>query len=377
MARLAVAALSARWLAQSARRGGWEPIALDLFGDLDTRAAARAWLPIGAAASLRIDAARLRAALRRLARSCAGWIAGPGCEPLLPALGAAAVPPLFGNDAEATRGVRDPRRFFALLAAQGIEFPEVAWQMPADRRGWLCKDADGCGGRHIRPAIEIDAPPAGAYFQRRADGVPASALFVADGRRAVLLACSEQLIASHGGHPYVYCGAVGPIELAPALQRRLQGALGALVAATGLRGLGSLDFLYDGARLLVLEVNPRPSASMALYDDDYPHGLLRAHVAACRDGELTAPRRARVARGERVVFARSSLRLGAADVRRLLAAGCHDVPRPGTPVAAGAPLCSVTARGARAADVKAQLQRRALGVLRSLEGDGDAHRRAA
>jgi predicted ATP-grasp superfamily ATP-dependent carboligase len=376
MARLAVAALSARWLAQSARHGGWAPIALDLFGDLDTRAAACAWLRIGSAEGLRIDAARLRAALRRLARTCEGWIAGPGCEAVLSTLDGAA-PPLLGNDAAATRAVRDPRRFFALLAAQGIEFPEVAWQMPADARGWLCKDADGCGGRHIRPAIEVDALPAGAYFQRRADGTPMSALFVADGRRAELLACSEQSIESHGGCEYVYCGAVGPVALAPALRRRLQEVLSTLVAATGLRGLGSLDFLLDRQRLLVLEVNPRPSATMSLYDEDYPRGLLHVHVEACRGREPGAARAGAAVRGERVVFARDALRLGPASVRRLLAAGCRDVPVPGSAVPAGAPLCSVAAVGSRRAEVEAELKRRARGVLRLLEDDNDVRQRAA
>ncbi|MCX8003601.1 MAG: ATP-grasp domain-containing protein [Burkholderiaceae bacterium] len=358
MARVAVAALSARWLAQSACRAGWEPIALDVFGDLDTRRAASAWMPVGEGTALRIDGARLRGALRGLARTCAGWIAGPGCEPWVPSLAGDRVPPCWGNTPEAIAAVRDPRRFFPLLQRLGIDFPAVAWERPRDPEGWLAKDADGSGGHHIRPARRAPRPAPTTYFQRRVDGVPTSALFVADGRRAVLLACSEQLVEPRGDRPFVYCGVIGPVALPPALRARLPSMLDAIVAATGLRGLNGLDFLRCGDRLLALEINPRPSASMALYDADHPRGLLAVHVAACRQGELpAAPPCAAGARGERIVYARRACTVAAADVERLLAAGCRDVPLPGTPVAADAPLCSVAAQGPSVTAVRGALQR--------------------
>jgi len=60
---LVVAGTSARAMAESARQGGWRVIALDLFGDLDTRRASLHWDRIGDAATLAIDPDALRRSL--------------------------------------------------------------------------------------------------------------------------------------------------------------------------------------------------------------------------------------------------------------------------------------------------------------------------
>lgn len=73
-------------MAEAAAHDGFDVVALDLFGDVDTRRAASRWLPIGAPGSLHIDAARVLAALRELAREregggpVVGWVAGSGFE---------------------------------------------------------------------------------------------------------------------------------------------------------------------------------------------------------------------------------------------------------------------------------------------------------
>ena len=83
MSTLVVAALSARLLAQSAQRAGWRVVALDLFGDVDTCAAADEWHSIGDPATLRVDGDLFLAALEsaRAKADCIGWIAGAGFEP--------------------------------------------------------------------------------------------------------------------------------------------------------------------------------------------------------------------------------------------------------------------------------------------------------
>ena len=68
MAVLAVAALSARVMAEAAANDGFDVIALDLFGDEDTRRASSQWLPIGEPAEMRIDPALVLPALQALAR---------------------------------------------------------------------------------------------------------------------------------------------------------------------------------------------------------------------------------------------------------------------------------------------------------------------
>jgi len=381
---LAVAGLSVRMLAQAAQDGGYRAAALDLFGDVDTRRAAGAWWPIGAPGRLAIDGEALLAVLDRLrgAGGAAGWIAGSGFEgePGLLAAGARLLP-LIGNAPEVVAAVRDPAVFFGRLVAQGIPHPETRLMRPAAPAGWLRKDFGSSGGRDVQPAAG-EAPPgpdgaarsadgAGIHYQRLADGDPMSALFLADGRRSRLLGVNRQIVRRLGDRPFVFRGCIGPLPVAPALRGALQGIVDALTANFGLRGLNGLDFLLDGDRLAVLELNPRPPASMALYRDALPGGLIRAHVAASLAGHLPAgdasgramgARRvppATALRGFEVVFARAPHRIDAAAADALARrAWCHDLPVRGSRVARGEPVCTVSAAGSSIAEVHGLLVRR-------------------
>jgi len=178
--RVAVAGLSARLVAQSAARAGLNVVALDIFGDRDTREHAGMWFDIGGN-GLSIDRARLYDALERAARlpRMLGLIVTSGLESLAGELARAPrVPRFIGNGAQAA-AVRDPRRFFALLDEAHIGHPEVRYTPPDDRHEWLVKRSDGCGGTHIEWADEVERIPADAYFQRLAQGRSMSALFVA------------------------------------------------------------------------------------------------------------------------------------------------------------------------------------------------------
>lgn len=370
---LVVAALSARMLAQSARRAGWRVIALDLFGDVDTRAAVDDWQQIGDPATLQLDPARTYRALERASRipGVMGWVAGSGfesCPQLLqtrfPAL------PLLGNSLQAYEAVRTPVRFFGLLATHGIPFPETLAQPPRETNGWLRKDASGTGGWHIRRAGAREEPlragHSDVYFQRMCAGRSMSALFAAHGGSATVLGFNEQIIVPQRRHPFTWRGAIGPVEVPAGLASQVHHAVQTIVAHTHLVGLNSLDFLFDGERFFVLEVNPRPSATMALYDGHLLPSLLALHVRACRGEALDQPARATHAppiRGEQVVFARAGHTVSPAFVARAQQRGwCHDVPTAGTPIAAGTPLCSVSvtcAPGTSTEAVRAELAARA------------------
>lgn len=355
--RLLVAGLSVRAMAEAARRDGFEVIALDLFGDADTRAASAQWHPIGHGATLQIEPAPCLAALARAAAEAPtlGWICGSGFEALPDLLAAGAeVLPLIGCAPAAQAGVRDPARFFSALAAYGVAHPEVAWRRPAAVTGWLRKDAGSCGGRHVRPARPDDAdpPPPGHYWQRQADGQPMSMTLLAAGQghasRAAVLGVNLQLVEARPDQPYGFAGVVGPLMLPGRLPTALQGLAERLVARFGLAGLCGVDFLLqpDGA-VQVLEVNPRPPASLALYGP--AGGLMRAHVDACLHGRLPTP--AALARlrpaspqGWKVLFAPRALPLGPAALTWL--AGdprVHDRPAAPLRVAVGEPLCSLSA----------------------------------
>ena len=378
MTVLAVAAVSARVLAEAASADGFDVVALDLFGDADTRRACSQWIPIGAAGSLQFDATRLLSSLGTLARrgDVVGWIAGSGFEarPELLQRGAALLP-LIGTSADAVRRVRDPRLFFEVLDAEGIAHPPVQMTPPADATGWLVKDARGCGGWHIRRAALRPEPVAAHhYFQREMQGAPMSATFVANGSDACVLGFNQLIVRRFGTRPFVYCGVVGAVPLPGAVAGRISAAVRSLAAAFSLRGLGSLDFMLDGDELGVLEINPRPPASMVLYGKSCFHGatlgLVAAHVLACLQGELpklSKPIVNDTLQGSEIIFARRPFLLTETAARRLAECGCHDLPVAQTRFEAGDPLCSVSASGANAAQVRSALDRGREAVHQLLE----------
>ncbi len=84
---------------------------------------------------------------------------------------------------------------------------------------------------------------------------------------------------------------------------------------------------------MVLEVNPRPPASMALYPDVGSVGVLRAHLRACLHGELPRARRGRypaASAAARSCYAPRALRLDEAAAAALAAwPDVHDLPHAG------------------------------------------------
>jgi predicted ATP-grasp superfamily ATP-dependent carboligase len=137
---------------------------------------------------------------------------------------------------------------------------------------------------------------------------------------------------------------VGGCALPDAVESDIRRKLDALVAATGLVGLNGLDFLLQGDRWLALEVNPRPTATVELYDPDYPQGLFEWHLRACQgelpEGRPHPPRRPRAVRAHAVVYA-----LGSGRVSALFPFPdwCRDIPNPGTRFMPGDPVCTVHA----------------------------------
>ncbi len=155
--------------------------------------------------------------------------------------------------------------------------------------------------------------------------------------------------------PFRYAGAAGPATLPATVREAAEAALAALVAATGLRGLVSADLLVDGEAWWLLEVNPRPGATLDVLDRG-PVPLFAAHLAAA---------------GGRLPEHRSILPGAAAT--EILYAGTEipsvpvldwpdwamDRPPSGSRIEAGAPICTVLAEGPDAGAARLAVARRA------------------
>ena len=357
-----VVALSARALAASARRCGLGAAALDLFADADTAAMADRCLVLPSR-RLRIHGPALRHALAAPDLRRVPLVYGAGFEDrpeLLAALERDR--PVLGNAAGTVARLKDPVAFAALLARLGIPHPEIATSPPCEDGEWLVKRAGASGGGHIRPAGR--RVPAGHYLQRRMHGRPVSLLFLADGRRVLPVGFSRQWAAPAPRQPFRYGGAVGPLPVPPlrdGVAASMTAAVSRIAAEVGLVGLNSADFLAGPEGWCLLEINPRPGATLDLFDRPPMPGLLGLHMAACA-GELPevlpplAGCRAAV-----VVYAPTPVLLNG---RLRWPDWTADRPCVPAHIPAGAPLCTVLADGADPVEARRLAGRRARELFR-------------
>jgi predicted ATP-grasp superfamily ATP-dependent carboligase len=214
--------------------------------------------------------------------------------------------------------------------------------------------------------------PKGTYLQERIAGIPGSIVFVADGRRAVPLGLSRQLVGDRtfGAQGFRYCGNIlagGRPELFEAEAQVADTAARLAQAVTemfGLVGVNGIDFVARGGVPYPIEVNPRYSASMELVERAHGVCIFALHAAACR-GALEDPgtymRTQSVLVGKAIVYARSEVIMG--QTRRWLPGeSVRDIPHPGESFAAGQPICTVLARGATLRTCRTALARRAARV---------------
>lgn len=365
-----IAAISGRALAGAAARAGYRPLVADMFADLDTREIAGAVEQVEGTLETGMDYDRLAGALQRLGhgRAPLGLVYGSGFEAraaLLEKLGKRWR--LYGNEAAAVALLKDPLAFAGLCGRLGIPHPQVCKERPPSGSSWLAKRAGAAGGGHITPADRGRGGETRIYYQAKADGEAVSALFLADGRRARIVGFSRQWASPTAGNPYRYGGAVRGPDLDTKPAGAIGEAIGAIVRETGLVGLNSADCLIERGDYVLLEINPRPGASLDVFADRGGR-LFDCHLAACSgvldNGILEFDR----ARASRIVYASRDIgRVPQIDWPEWTA----DRQPPGTMVTAGGPLCTVFAEassGARAVDL---VESRAETMRRRLEGDDE------
>jgi predicted ATP-grasp superfamily ATP-dependent carboligase len=261
---------------------------------------------------------------------------------------------LLGNDPETVARIKDPLAFAAICRTCAIPHPSTALDPPAEPAQWLIKRAGGAGGLHVRRARAEDTAEPGRYFQRQVAGESISALLLADGRHALVLGFSVQWPAPSAQHPYRYGGAARPASLAPGIERRLRDAIRRLMAEVPLRGLNSADFLVDGNEFRLLEINPRPGATIDIFEPQ-EGSLFALHVAACRGTLPQIAPQFGPPSAAATVYAERDLRIPDIAWPDWMA----DRSYPGTRIAAGDPVCTVLAAAETAEAAKALVGHRA------------------
>ena len=366
---LLIAAISGRAVAQSARRAGFVPLVVDFFADLDTRDAAHTCRKLDGDIARGFEWSSLSRALEALAAESPspifGLVYGSGFEDRPKLLTRIAKSwPLLGNDAAVVARIKDPESFFGELDRLGVAHPATASKRPAkDPSAWLVKRKGGAGGSHI--GVSGTARARGTvYYQERVEGRAVSALFVANGRDARVLGFSEQWTAPSKRSPWRYGGAMRPARLAPAAEQAMVSAVERATFTFKIKGLASADFMVEGQSALLLEINPRPGATVDIFDSS-ASPLIGLHVDAVMQAKL--PRAAPSLAGataSAIAFARKR---AAVPLAMSWPAWVGDRPRPGEIIDKNRPICTVWARAATTARAKSLIEARTKAVLACIE----------
>ncbi len=378
--RILIAGLSTRAIAESAVRGGHRVVTLDSFGDRDQRALVENYalqrdfaLPSTGSGQAPFSAEALLQASRYLDFEAVVYISNLENHPeVVEELARGRV--LLGNAPPVLRRVRDWRTLRTFCHEEGISCPTTL--LPGEEKEadptvrWLRKPVRSGGGRGIRPwAGESLAKT--HLLQACVEGWPASAAFVADGQRSVVIGLTEQLVGREelGARGFTWCGNILPLGLAvtdpplrgglaslqPAEKITILGAVERMAARLtrrfGLRGVNGIDLVVadgpDGRpRPFLVEVNPRYTASMELVEWAYGLNVFSLHLEAMA-GRLPDFSLAEHLHGPHfgkgIVYARQTVTMP--ETAGWTEQGRRDIPFPGERIKAGRPVCTVLAEG--------------------------------
>ncbi len=368
--RVLIVGISTRAFAEAAHAAGWECSSVDAFGDLDQKTRVN---NVGVLRDLGrpYSAAAAVAAARRLPGSSVAYVGNLENHPdAVGRLGRGRE--LLGNSPQALLRCRDLREFQRVVRRAGgrlprTHFPGDPRPRPGGRR-FLRKPIRGGGGQGIRELTSDQHPSRHELAQEHIDGIPGSVSFLADGRRACLLGIARGLAGepAFGGTGYRYCGSLFPLAVTDRLLERLDDVVQSATRVFGLLGLNGIDFVLRDDEAVVLELNPRYSASMELIQRAGTTGLFGLHAAACR-GSLPAslPPPAPGVWGKAVLWARRNV--VAPHTRRWLARDeIRDIPFPSERIANGSPICTVFGHGRDAGACLVALRGAAGAVERNL-----------
>jgi uncharacterized protein len=360
-----VVAYSARALASSAKRAGFAPLSIDVFGDDDTKEMSFASVKLDGGLSDGLAPEATVNVVEALVRAHdpIGLVYGAGFEHQPETIAAIArVTRVFGNEAETLKRAKDPLTLSHACEANGVRHPSIALTPPDEPNLWIVKKQGGAGGAHIVAARDMSRISSDGYFQRRVAGKSISALFLASEKKTEIIGFSMQWTAPTPTSPFRYGGAAGPVDINPAQAGEISRSVAAISSDFSLVGLNSADFLVSDDRVWLIEINPRPGATLDVFESN-EGALFLGHMAACEGRLAGAPANLEFKAAE-TVYAPHDI------------AVCEGLNWPdwavdrspsGTRFSAGDPVCTVLASGATVDLARACASERAQNIIALVE----------
>ncbi len=288
--------------------------------------------------------------------------------------------PLAGIVSEPLHIVRTPEILHQLLTTHGVPVARLASEMLTVERRWLVKPRKSGGGRGIRIlAGTRESVTPDEYVQEIIEGTAGSAAFLAtDAGSVELIGTCDGLDSTNSvlrdNLSFGYFGSItNDGGESAALER-----VGRVLTSIGLRGLFGVDFVRThDERCVVVEVNPRYTASMELFELQTGRSFVAEQLAAfdlVPRGQAASIGRTETGKpvfGKRIVYAPQDLRVGrpVPDIADILGGDYHvaDIPDRDALVPALFPICTVFARAATRDECRAELIRREAEILKRCE----------
>jgi predicted ATP-grasp superfamily ATP-dependent carboligase len=373
---LAIVGASTRSAAASAVRAGFHPLAADLFADADLQR-------IATTTRIRPYPEGFLDWMRTVEPP--GWMYTGALENYPELVDQMAwIAPLLGNPGEVLARVRSPWELSDSLRSAGLLFPETrasAEGLPIDG-SWLAKTYNGASGSGVRVFGGNENATDQACYQKRIDGTPCAAVYVASQGEAQLLGVTRQII----GEPWLrargfqYAGSIGPWPISESTRATLVRLGNVLSAQFELAGLFGVDFVLDSEQVWTVEVNPRYTASVEIVERCTGARAIEAHVAACGDLTFDSGRaddsptcdganchgKATLFVNRDVVISQEFADYSIAESLRSPWPMLGDVSAAGTPIENGRPVLTIFASGTSVAEVERRLRERVVEVERRL-----------
>ncbi|NOR68149.1 MAG: ATP-grasp domain-containing protein, partial [Methylomarinum sp.] len=352
-----IVANSGRMLAQLAKNIGFEPLVIDCFSDADTQVLALDCIKVD---SLALECVKAAFSVLSLKYTITHVVYGSGLE-CYPATLAFLNQNLtvLGNTPDAFLAIQNKPQFFQTLIRLQIPFPETTFEPPINSEGWLIKPMQGEGGIGVKKYKCLPDDSADIYWQKYQPGIAMSVLFMANGYDFKIIGFNKQFVTSLVDNDFVFSGVISQPEISEWLVNIVSAWLNQLVVEFSLKGINSLDFIVNDTQCYVLEINPRPSASMQLYKSS----ILSAHIDSFSVERLASIERPDDYQGYQIIFAESDIYI---NKNTLWPAWVVDIPQADAFINTGMPICSIIARGKNEQQVKDLLLLKQLNIKKLL-----------
>jgi predicted ATP-grasp superfamily ATP-dependent carboligase len=312
--------------------------------------------------------------------------------------------PILGTPANQLSRLLDPLEVESAYRRIKVPYPEIKLGLEAqdDPDDWIAKPVGSSGGTHIRMARvdDLGGTEFDGHFEKALHGRLLSSVFVSNKSDSQLIGMTRQLVGDSDftKSQFQYCGSI-ECELSTETKASAQEIGLKIGAEFGLNGLWGIDFIETESGLVPIDINPRLTASMEIFESGFRfsgssvQSMIDLHVQAM-SGELDLAEFKRALDASRmrsshfeakgILFNLESSEIDVTerlhsrlrshfDIQffssQKIGSSIADIPRVGITIAPGHPMLTVRVRTKRIEELENQLRRLVDGI-RNVLTDG-------